>query len=43
MGAGGSCPGWWCSSTVAKLTGRALTTSAVAAGQLRGWSSVIFG
>ena len=28
---------------VAKLTGRALITSAVAAGQLRGWSSAIFG
>jgi tetratricopeptide (TPR) repeat protein len=38
-----SCLGWWCSSTVAKLTGRALTDSAVAAGQFRGWPSVIFG
>jgi hypothetical protein len=39
----GLCPGWWCSSTVAKLAGRAPPTSAVAAGQLRGWSSEIFG
>eukprot|EP01035_Chromulina_nebulosa_P062556 gene62556-85549_t len=25
----GSCPGWWCSSPVAELTGRALTDGAV--------------
>lgn len=39
----GSCPGTWCSSPVAKLTGRALTDEAGAAGQLRVWSSEIFG
>ena len=38
-----SCPGWWCSSTVAELTSRAPSTSAVAAGQLRGWPSEILG
>ncbi|WP_298685835.1 hypothetical protein [uncultured Sphingomonas sp.] len=36
-------PGAWCRSTVAKLPGRALSTSAVADGQFRGWSSANFG
>ena len=39
----GSCPAWWCSSAVVKLTGRALSSSAVAAGQVHGWPSKIFG
>ena len=39
----GSCPRWWCSSAVVKLTGRAPSPSAVAAGQVHGWPSKIFG
>jgi hypothetical protein len=39
----GSRPGAWCRSTVAKLPVRALSTSAVADGQFRGWSSANFG
>jgi len=38
-----SCPRWWCSSAVVKLTGRAPSPSAVAAGQVHGWPSKIFG